>query len=117
MTDRPAWRQSEIDARKLVVSLAEDMLAGRLSFLEGASRMFGLERDVGGVTFPDSDFTAFDAIVSETDHLPLERVKPLWQPEAIAKMEPEYKQKEEWARSFASQACRNLIKRFKSTTQ
>jgi hypothetical protein len=112
MADRPAWRQSEIDARKKLVSTAERMIAGELSFLEGAYILCGLEHKVGGVKFPDADFGVFTGIVSESDHLPFEAQRPLWNPEALARMEPEIKEKEAHARSIAMQACKNLIARF-----
>jgi len=112
MTDHQAYTEEGIAARKEVVSFADAMLSGKLSFLEGASKIHGLVNKVGGVRFDDPDFIKFTAIVSDTDHLPLEKQRSLWQPEALARLEPEIKEKEQWARSFATAASKNLISRF-----
>src|SRR5208282_4972658 len=73
-----AWREverteDEIEARRKLVSVVQAMIAGKLPFLEGAVVVHGLEHDVGGVSWPDADFMAFTAVLSETDDLPLEK--------------------------------------------
>jgi hypothetical protein len=91
------------------------MLDGDLLFLEGAAQMLAIRSQLSGIADRDPDFDVFVVIRSETDHLPLEEQRSLWLPEALARLEPEFKQSEEWARSFAPQACRNLVERFSST--
>ena len=95
------------------MKIAAEMLDGCTSFLRGAIIIRGLESSIGGVTFPDEDFIVFYRIVSETGHLPLPKQQPLWQPEALDRIKPEIKEKEYWARTEATQACKNLIQRFK----
>jgi hypothetical protein len=112
MVDRPAYRESEIEARRQAVALATEMLAGRLSYFEGAPQMCALQSEVGGVGDRDPDFDAFAVIVSETDHLPLKKQRPLWSPSALERLAPEFKRTEEWAANFAPDACRHLIARF-----
>lgn len=70
MTDRPARTEEEIESRKKVVSLAQDMLGGKLPFLEGANPLYGLSIKVGGVEVSDPDFMVFTGIASDSDHLP-----------------------------------------------
>jgi hypothetical protein len=112
MSDRPAFGEDEIASRRKLVETAQAIIDGKLPFLEGAVIVNGLETKVGGVVFPDKDFMVFTGIVSETDALPLEAQRKFWNPEALARLEPEIKKKEEWARSIALQACKNLAERF-----
>jgi Protein of unknown function (DUF2489) len=116
MNDRQARTENEILARKQVVSFAQAMLEGKLPFLEGAYKLDGLSHRVGGVSLDDPDFLLFSAISSETDHLPFDEQRPLWQPEALKRLEPEIKERENWARSMATAACRSLIDRFDDRT-
>jgi hypothetical protein len=102
----------EILERSRLVSLAQAMLDGQLSFFEGAVQMLAIKNRLDGIADRDPDFDAFVAIQSETDHLPLQAQWSLWAPTALAKLEPEFRRTEEWAKSFAPQACRNLIARF-----
>jgi hypothetical protein len=113
MQTRAAYRESEIEARRQVVKVVAEMLDRYISFLEGSIIIRGLENSIGGVTFPGEDFIVFDRIVSETDHLPLPKQQSLWQPEALERIKPEIKEKEDKARTEATQACKNLIQRFK----
>jgi hypothetical protein len=106
MQTRAAYRESEIEARRQVVKVAAEMLDGQISFLEGSIVIHGLENSIGGVTFQDEDFIVFYRIVDETDHLPLPKQQSLWQPEALERIIPEVKEKENKARTEATQACK-----------
>jgi hypothetical protein len=114
--DRQAHTEDEILARKQVVSLAQAMLEGKLPFLEGAYKLYGLSHKVGGVNLDDPDFLLFSAVSDQTDHLPFDEQRPLWQPEALKRLEPEINENENWARSVAWAACKNLIARFDDRT-
>ena len=114
MNDRPPRTQDEIDARRELVELAESMLSEELPFMEGAVRVWSLSTRIGGVAHGDRDFDAFVAIASETDHLPLQAQRHLWSTHALKALEPEIAKTQEWAKSFAPQACKNLIARFSS---
>lgn len=112
MSESGAMNENEtIECRRLVV-LAQAMLDGNLSFIEGAVQVLAIKNQLGRVAERDPDFGVFLVIRSETDHLPLEEQRPLWAPEALERLEPEFKRTEEWARSFAPAACRSLIARF-----
>lgn len=108
--------EREILARHRLVAVAQDMLDGKLPFLEGAVQVLAIRSQLSGITDPDPDFDVFVVIRSETDHLPLTEQRSMWLPEALDSLEPELKQSEEWARSFAPQACRNLMERFNITS-
>jgi hypothetical protein len=104
-----------IQGRRKLVAVAPAMLDGTLSFVEGAQQVLTIRNELGGRAGPDSDFDAFEAIRSASDHLPLEAQRPLWAPAAIARLEPEFKRTEDWARSFGTDACKRLIARFSTS--
>ncbi len=111
--DSPALNESQAQARERLVSLCRQMLAGELSFFEGAIQVCSLRSSIG-VPDADPDFQAFVVIWSETDHLPPRHVQHRWSSTALLRLQPEFEQTETWARGFANQACENLIKRFLS---
>ena len=114
MGDRSAVTQAEIDARRQLVELAEAMLIGQISFLEGAPQVVALQYRVGGCESRDEDFDAFVLISSETDHLPTARARHLWSASALERVEPDIQRAEEWAQAFAPQACESLLSRFRT---
>jgi hypothetical protein len=65
----------------------------------------------------DRDMVAFVLIDSETDTLPLGDVRQYWQPEALAKLQPEIERSEQWARETGWAECQSLIRRFSGNTQ
>jgi len=113
--NRTALNESEIEARHKLVALAKAMIKNEISFFEGASKVLSLKDNIGGVSDSDQDINVFVVIASETDHLPLEKQRHLWSQEALAKLEPEFKKTEEWANTFAPEACKNIIARFSNS--
>ena len=109
--DTPALNESEEKARYELVVLCRAMLAGELSFFEGAIQVCSLRSSVR-VSENDPDLMAFVVIESETDHLPLLRARQLWSNQALQRLQPEFEKTETWAKSFAVEACTNLIERF-----
>lgn len=112
MSDRPPLNESEYANRAALVAAARAMLSGELSFHEGAVRVHHLKEIVGGVREDDEDFDKFWIVATEDLHLPLEEQRQYWSPEALAKLGPEFKRREEWARSVVCKACENIIARF-----
>jgi hypothetical protein len=96
--------------RKKLVDTVRRMLSGDVSFLEGA-RMI---RDSGALEVDDfdEDILPFVVIVSETDRFPLGEVRQLWDPDALAKLQPEIDSAEKWAIETAGRHCQRLIDRF-----
>ena len=112
MSEKMAMNPHEVAARNQLVQIVQAMLNNQKSFFEGARVVFELRSQIGEVLESDPDFNAFVAIYSETDHLPYEAQRHLWSPDALAKLESEFEKTEQWAASFAPDACKNLLKRF-----
>ncbi|MBB5457195.1 DUF2489 domain-containing protein [Paraburkholderia sp. Cpub6] len=104
--------ESETFERRRLVAVAQAMLDGNLSVLEGAAQLLALKNQLDGIADRDPDFDVFVVIRSETDHLPFEAQRSQWLSEALAHLESEFKSSQEWASSFAPQACIDLIARF-----
>ena len=98
------------DARKEIGKRARAILSGKLSYLEGARKIFDLKH-VADLDL-DPDTIPFTAIFSCTDALPLGEVRQHWMPEALEKLQPEIERMEQWAREYGQAACENLVKRF-----
>lgn len=64
----------------------------------------------------DPDFVIFVAIDSETDHLPLGRVRELWSPDVLMEKDRELAAYELRVKKEALAACQVLITRFGHTS-
>ena len=100
-------------ARRRILEAAQDMLSGRLSYIEGARKICSA-RFEWGLDEWDSDLLPFVGIDSETDALPFGEQRSHWQTSALKALEPEMVQKEAWARSVGEPYCRSLVERFRS---
>jgi hypothetical protein len=98
-------------ARRRIVEAAETMLAGKLSFIEGARLICDL-RSMSGLANDDPDIVPFRGIDTETDTLPLGKLWELWAADAWEKLEPEIDSAEKWAEEIGREACRSLVRRF-----
>jgi hypothetical protein len=100
-----------MEARLAIFEAAQDMLAGKLSYIEGARKItsacfsWGLDQ-------LDADVRCFAGIDSETDALPLGKMRGYWQAAALEALQPEIDKKEAWARRLAEPHCRSLVRRF-----
>jgi hypothetical protein len=104
--------ESEIMAARLVIfEAAQDMLAGRLSYIEGARKICPA-RFLWGLDERDPDLLPFVGINSETDALPFGDMRAHWQAAALKALQPEIDRMEAWARQFGEPRCRNLVERF-----
>jgi hypothetical protein len=110
-TDTPPLNESHEKARQEVVSLCRAMLAEEMSFFEGAIRVCSLRLSLG-VNENDPDLMTFVAVESETDHLPPHHTQKHWSAGALQRLQPEFEKTEMWAKTFAGEACKNLIERF-----
>jgi hypothetical protein len=112
-----SWNASEIlAARRTILQVAQDMLAGRLSYIEGARKIVGAA-ETAGLDERNSDLLPFVGIVSETDALPFGEMRRHWQAAALDALQPEIDQKETWARQFGEPHCRKLVERFSKSTR
>ena len=97
--------------RRQVVSTAQAMLDGQLSFLIGSRQLAALRHEIDTAD-DDADFLIFVAIDSDTDALPLGTVREHWDQGALARLKPEIEVAELWASDVGADACRSLIARF-----
>jgi hypothetical protein len=109
-----SWNESEIlKARQAIFDAAQDMLAGSLTYIEGARKLvaasWGSKLDEW-----DADFLPFVGIASETEALPLGKMRAHWQPAALEALQPEIDRMEAWAQRWGEPYCRNLTTRFSS---
>lgn len=103
-----AWASA---AKQKLAETAAAILDGSCSYIEGAREIVALRSPAMLDQF-DPDILPFVGVYSETDALPVGKVRELWAPEALKKLEPEFEQKEQWARSFCEEHCVRLIERF-----
>lgn len=100
-------------ARVAIFDAVQAMLAGRLSYIEGARKIcparFSWRLDEW-----DDDLRCFIGIDSETDALPFGKMREYWQAAALEALQPEIDRNEAWARILAEPHCRNLVERFLS---
>ncbi len=109
-----SWNESEIlGARRVIFEATKDMLADKLSYIEGA-RKISAARFAARLDERDADLLPFVGIVSETDALPFGEMRTHWQASALEVLQPEIAKKEAWARQFAEHHCRKLVQRFSS---
>jgi hypothetical protein len=109
-----SWNESEIlEARRAIFDAAQDMLAGRLTYIEGARKIIAAW---GGSKLDewDADFLPFVGIGSETDALPFGEMRAHWQLAALDALQPEIDRMETWARKYGESRCLNLVARFSS---
>jgi hypothetical protein len=102
-----------MEARLVIYEAAQEMLTGRLSYIEGARRISSA-RFAWGLDELDADLRCFIGIDSETDALPFGEMRAHWQAAALEALQAEIDRKEAWARQLAGSHCRNLVDRFLS---
>src|SRR5258706_5880454 len=96
--------------RRQIGETASAMLSGELSFIEGARRISEL-RFEAKLDF-DPHILPFVAIDSETDALPLGKVRDLWASDALTRLQPKIDEAERWARQIGSLPCQTLVALF-----
>jgi hypothetical protein len=94
--------------RAQIVATAEAMLSGDCSYVEGVRAICGLLRNARIDPF-DEPFVTFVAIDSETDAVPVGRLREQWHPEAKVRLQDEWNEAETYARSLGEPACRAAI--------
>lgn len=111
-----SWNESEIlAARRSIFKAAQDMLAGKLSYIEGARKIVAARR-TARLDEWDVDVLPFVGIASETDALPFGEMRKHWQAAALDALQPEIDRKEAWARGFGEPHCRSLVERLSIRT-
>ncbi|CCE08329.1 conserved hypothetical protein [Bradyrhizobium sp. STM 3843] len=98
-------------ARGRILKSAQEMLAGTLSYIEGARNILAAWK-TARFDERDPDLLPLVGIDSETDALPFGEMREHWQAAALEALQPEIDQKEAWARGFGEPHCRSLVERF-----
>ena len=95
-------------ARDKLARTLEQMLDGKLSYIEGSRALNSISK-AAGYDWLSEPFVTFVAIASETDAVPMGKVRDLWHPDAIAKHAGKWNQSEEWAKQVGEPACREAL--------
>lgn len=91
-------------ARAKISDALKLMLAGQVSFIEGARIVNGWSHNAGFDRLSEP-FVTFVAIDSETDDVPIGKVRELWAADAVAKHTEEWERAEAWAKQCGEPAC------------
>ena len=114
MTDRTQFdEEAARETRRQVVAAAEALLRGDVGVIEGAQRLSSLASSVVDDWFNDEDFRVFGVLDTETDHLPVGRVREFWDPVALREKDATIQRIEDAQRSEVEAACRRLVNRFR----
>jgi hypothetical protein len=105
-----SWSQSE------AVRQACAVLAGELGLLEGCISLASLGHDVVPDWRVDSDFVVFGVLSSDIAHLPFGRAQAQWSADALSRARAEIENISLGHKDEILAACRNVIRRFGSTT-
>src|SRR5262245_793466 len=98
------------EARRAIGMTAGALLAGALSYIEGARKIVSLRFSAG--LERDPDILPFVGIDSETDALPMGDFRYPWDPEALRELQPKIDRAEQSARELCREYCERLVKRF-----
>ena len=107
MPDHPSHDDYIRSLRVKAAEIAQAMLSGKVSFLEGAIAIPN-PLEPGEDQECENAFKVFALIRSETDSLPITDRK-YWSTEALLRKEPEISAAESWARNIGTEACNIII--------
>jgi hypothetical protein len=103
-------KNEEYYIRGKIVAICEAVLAEEIGIIAASRRLsaLGLELFDGR----HEDFIMFDAVDSETDHLPVDTERKNWDAEALRRKDAEIAKAEAFYKDDVIAACRKLIERF-----
>jgi hypothetical protein len=103
-------RNEEYYIRGKIVAICEAVLAETIGIIAASRTLsaLGLELFDGH----DEGFRMFDAVNTETDHLPVDIERRNWSAEALKRKDAEIAEAEAFYRNDVIAACRKLIERF-----
>jgi hypothetical protein len=96
------------EAREALARSAQAMLAGDISYVQGARHICGMLDEARVDPFAEP-FVTFVGVSSETDTVPFGWMRENWHPETRAENETEWQMAEEWAERSLEGACRDVI--------
>lgn len=100
-------------ARARILKLAKNMLQGECTYIEGSREIVQL-LEKARIDCYEKPFITFVGIDSETDNVPFGWLRDTWQAQARARLEPEWAQAEQYAKSLGEPACRGVMTWFAS---
>lgn len=103
-------KNEEYYIRGKIIAICEAALAEEIGIIAASRRLsaLGLELFDGH----DEDFIMFDAVDSETDHLPVDTERKNWSAVALKRKDAEIAEAEAFYKNDVIAACRKLIERF-----
>lgn len=104
-------KDKEYFIRGNIVAICEAVLAEEMGIIVASRRISSLGLKL--FESHDEDFVTFDAINSETDHLPVDRERLNWSDDALRRKDGEIAECEASYKNDAFAACRKLIERFR----
>ena len=96
-----------------LVAAARDLLEGRIGILEGSRTLTGLMHQCG--LEGDNDLIILQGVDSESDRFPLGPVRNLWDPKALAELDPEIAAESDSYRGVVVRACELIVERYSRT--
>src|SRR5262245_38293017 len=94
--------------RSEALEVARAIRSGRIGVVEGSRRLIALREGVESPALEEL-FSPFDAIDSQTDHLPIGDQLGLWAPDVVATKRAQLAEAESVHRQTALDACAALI--------
>jgi hypothetical protein len=101
-------------ARAKIVVLAKSILSGEVGVVAEARQLAAWRFDVDAEH--DPGFIFFVGVDSETDHLPVGKVRRHWSSEALGAKDDELVRFEASTRERAFEVCQSLIQRYETHT-
>src|SRR5262245_11130067 len=116
MGPREGWNLEAMERhQQQAVDIARSIVQGELGIIAGCRKLSKLAHGLVEDWRVDPDFVVFGNVESDTDHLPLEDQRPLWNPPAFEEKQRDVASYEESARAEVVSACRSVIARFGRT--
>ena len=103
-------KNKEYYIRGKIVAICEATLAEEIGIIAASRRLSAL-----GLELFDrrhEDFITFDAVDSETDHLPVDKERNNWSAEALERKDAEIAKAEALYRNNVIAACKKLLEQF-----
>ncbi len=111
MKDEEYYRNiEEYYLRGKIVAICEAVLAETIGIIAASRTLSALGLEL--FDRHDEDFIVFDAVDSETDHLPVDLERKNWSAEALKRKDAEIAEAEALYKNDVIAACRKLIERF-----
>ena len=93
-----------------IVAICEAVLAEEIGIIAASRRLSALGMEL--FDGHDEDFIMFDAVDTETDHLPVDKERRNWSAEALKRKDAEIAEAEAFYKDEVFAACTKLIERF-----